>query len=133
MANHIQVKIHPDVQTVNSVPDVLPNATWIIGHKTNLFIDGKYVFKFKVSMLIRKDGEQDPTYSYSRYMRFGFLPTDNKDELYQTGLWCYQTAVIEFNKSLDIFFGRDRFMDCRFDDPIDVNRMIDNALNLSLN
>jgi len=90
MPERVIVQVHPDVQTENNVPDTLPAETFIIGHRTYLFIDGQYVLKFKVSMLIRKDGETDPTYIYSRYMRFGFLPPETKDEFYQVCNYCYQ-------------------------------------------
>jgi hypothetical protein len=84
-------------------------------------------------MLIRKDCETDPTYTYSRYMRFGFLPTETQDEFYQTCGWCYYTAIIEFNKSLDIIFGENRFMDANFITVDEIKKMVDTALNPLVN
>lgn len=133
MATPVTVKVHPDVQIENNVPDKFPPATFIIGYRTSLFIDGQFVLKFKVSMLIRKDGETDPTYSYSRYTRYGFLPPDTKDEFYQICAYCYHSAIIEFNKSLDTTFVVDRFIDARFISPDDIKKMVDNALNPQVN
>jgi hypothetical protein len=133
MPSNIQIKQHPDIQTENTVPDVLPSEVFIIGYKTSLFIDGKYVLKFKVSMLIRKDGETDPTYIYSRYMRFGFLSTKTKADFYGVSNHCYQTAIIEFNKSLDVVFGRGRFMDTGFISLDELKEMVDNSLSPRLN
>ena len=133
MANRVTVKVHPDIQTENNVPDALTGATFIIGYRTYLFIDGQFVFKYKVSMQIRKDGEQNPTYAYSRYMRFGFKPPPTKDEFYSVANHCYQSAIIEFNKSLDVVFGRDRFLDATFMSFEDLKKLVDNAMNPTLN
>lgn len=129
----VQVKIHPDVQTENNIPDVLPGGTFIIGNRSSVFVDGKYVFRWKISMLIRKDGETDPTYSYSRYMRFGFLSPKTKDGFYSVAFNCYHTAVIEFNKSLDVVFGANRFIDMRFESNEIIKKKIDTALNPQIN
>lgn len=131
--NKIQVKVHPDVQTENNVPDVLPKQTFIIGHRSSVFIDGRYVFRYKISMLIRKDGETDPTYTYSRYMRFGFLPPETKEDFYSVAYHCYQSAVIEFNKSLDVVFGENRFIDARFEKFETIKKKIDASLNPQIN
>lgn len=133
MENRVNVKVHPDIQTDNNIPDKFPPETFIIGYRTNLFIDGKYVLKYKVSMLVRKDGEQNPTYTYSRYMRFGFLPTKTQEDFYSVAYHCYQSAIIEFNKSLDSVFGRDRFMDTRFETFEEIKKLIDAALNPRVN
>jgi hypothetical protein len=133
MPNRVTVKVHPDVQTENNVPDILPTATWIIGYRTSLFIDGQFVLKFKVSMLIRKDGETDPTYAYSRYMRFGFLPPPTEDEFYNVCAYCYHSAIIEFNKSLDTVFSINRFIDARFISTAAIKKMVDTALNPQVN
>src|ERR1700749_449290 len=133
MSNRLTIKVHPDIQVDNNVPDVLTGSTFISSYKTYLFIDGKFVLKFKVSLLIRKDAETDPTYTYTRYMRFGFLPPKSQDEFYQACNYCYQTSIIEFNKSLDVVFGRDRFPDEQFISFEELKKMVDTALNPQVN
>jgi hypothetical protein len=130
-----QIKVHPDIQIETKLPINYMGLNWIISYKTTLFIDGKYVLRFKTSMLLRADRAPLPEYSHSVYVKMGFLPPKDMETFYSLANHCYQTAVIEFNKTLDIVNASSpiQFRDTDFISLDEVKKMVDNALNPSLN
>ncbi|MEE1946716.1 hypothetical protein VRU48_16445 [Pedobacter sp. KR3-3] len=132
MSIPVTVKIHPDKPTINTLPKKLPNKVYVIDYDTHLEIEGKWVLKFKITMLVRANGG-DVEFSYQRNMKFGFLPPKSKDDFYYVCNYCYQTTVIEFNKTLDDLPCDDKYMDMHFESYEALKNKVDNALKPNLN
>lgn len=140
MSKKVTVKMSPKIEIINNLPDVFPPANWVISYVTHLEIEGEFVFKFKTTMLVRglnnpNDTFLDVKYSYQVGVNFGFFSPETKDDFYNVSNYCYQTSVIEFNKTLDSLQTTERgpFMDARFISFEEVKEMVENALNPSLN
>lgn len=134
MNKDVQVKIHPEKPIYSTLPEKLPSGDWIVGYETHLQIEGKYVLKFKITMLVR-GGTIDVKYDYRMDIKLGFKESDvqSEDHFYYLCNYCYQTAVIEFNKSLDNLNCKDYYMDSTFESFENIKRKVDNALNPQMN
>jgi hypothetical protein len=129
----VEVKLHPDRAISSNLPDQLPEGNWVVGYDTHIQIEGNYVLKFSITMRVR--GEMNTEYTYRMDVKCGFKQDDvvDKEHYYYLCNYCYQTAIIEFNKSLDHLVLKNKYMDAQFESYEDIKRKIDNASDAKLN
>lgn len=135
MNRNVQVKLHPERPIYSTIPDQLPSGNWVIGYETHLQIEGQYVLKFKITMMARNGNTSNVEYIHKMDVQLGFRKADVESEahFYYLCNYCYQTAIIEFNKSLDNLKSKESYMDARFESEEDIKKKVDNAMNPEVN
>jgi hypothetical protein len=128
-----QIKMKPIGKPISNLPIVLPPIQLIISYGYNLEIEGEFIFKYQMFMLV-KNFQGEIEYKHQLNVTLAFHKPPTKDEFYSVGNQCYQTAVIEFNKTLDVFkTPTHEYKDMSFDSLDKVKLRIDNALTQGLN